>query len=204
MNQRGFTLVELLIVIGVIITLMAIGAGVAPLVMKRSRIQSTLATVTALAASIETDGRVRFAIDDPALRAQQVERSVPAWDVNADGWVDGDPTILNAAHPDPAGSGTEFTAAQRTDIIDRLAGVVASGPYRGAVRGLADLTIASDQLDAGGRPVDAWGVPLRILHRGAAAAPSGAKAASRHFIGIYSRGPDGIDAQGEGDDVRSW
>jgi hypothetical protein len=51
--------------------------------------------------------------------------------------------------------------------------------------------------------VDAWGQPLHILHRSPSEAPAGTGRA-RHFIGIYSLGPDGLDQQGAGDDLPSW
>jgi len=193
----GFTLVELTIVIGILVTLMAMGAVLAPGMLARSKRASTQAAVSALATAIAADGRSHFQIEVPGLDAA---RRVPAWDVNNDGWVDGDPTHGDQPHPDPqraqAGE-VEFPAAERTSILAHLPG------YRGPVHGLSGLIIDDSRLDASGRPIDAWKRPLRILHRGASRAPAGAQT-GRHFIGIYSCGPDGIDNDGGGDDIRSW
>lgn len=193
----AFTLVELTIVIAVLVTLMTLGAVIAPGMVARSQRASTQAVVSALAAAIAADGRTDFQIE---VVGRDVARRVPVWDVNNDGWIDGDPTRGDQPHPDPqrAQAGEfEFSATERTQILAHLTN------YRGPVHGLSGLIIDDARLDAAGRPMDAWKRPLRILHRGASRAPAGAQT-GRHFIGIYSCGPDGIDNDGGGDDIRSW
>ncbi|MDA3960550.1 MAG: type II secretion system protein [Planctomycetota bacterium] len=189
--HQGFTLVEMLVVITVLVALGSMSLWIGPKMIDKGRHDGSQATVLAVATAIGNDGRSHLDLYQASLGGSVL---LPAWDLNNDGWLDGDPSI-NAAHPDPSTSTSEFDAATLA--------MAATLSYRGPIHDLATLTLPDRRLDAGARILDGWQRPLRIMHRGAAAAPAGA-GTGRHFIGIYSLGADGIDQAGAGDDVTSW
>ncbi len=182
--RPGFTLIELMVVMGVIAALAGLSVAVMPMVSERSAANATQAVVAAVATAIAADGRSHFPFYDASLAAS---RLLPAWDVNGDGILDGDPTQ------------GEFAAEPGI-----LADVLPALPdYRGAVLGLTAVELPEARIGAQGRITDGWGEPLRIMHRGASEAPAGV-GTTQHFLGIYSIGPDGVDQEGAGDDLRSW
>lgn len=102
--------------------------------------------------------------------------SVPLWDLNGDGLLDGDPTRENAAGASPV-----FTAA-----------VIASG-YRGCLD-LAQPVVGERFVDPQRRIVDAWGTPLAVAF--------GPRAYAGGNYGVSSAGPD--LTHGTADDLTSW
>lgn len=185
--RHAFTVMELMLVLAVLGVIAGMSLAVGPMILGRSKVRSTQATIVALATAMEAAGEACRMVEVPGLGAA---REVPAWDVNGDGWIDGDPG-RDAAHPDASRSGErEWTDADRSGILAQLPG------YRGAVAGLSTLSLPDGRIDAGRRPVDAWKRPLRVVLR--------QTSAGRRSLGIYSLGPDGVDQNGAGDDLHSW
>jgi prepilin-type N-terminal cleavage/methylation domain-containing protein len=117
-------------------------------------------------------------INPPVLRVDGNTALRDRWDFNGDGLLDGDPA------QDPG-----FTAA------DRMAASTAR--YQGTMAELGTIGIGARFIDARtGRIRDAWAQPIRIIFDAQRFGTVG--------VGIYSIGPDGIDAAGENDDITSW
>lgn len=86
--RRGFSLIELLIVVAVIIGLMGIGFPIYYAVMKRLPAQRTQGLVQAVAAAIATYPATTVSIPGGGVRR--------LWDFNGDGELDGDPALTFA------------------------------------------------------------------------------------------------------------
>lgn len=185
--RHAFTVMELMLVLAVLGVVAGMSLAVGPMILAGSKVRSTQATIHALATAMETAGPPCRGVEIPGLG---VAREVVAWDVNGDGWIDGDPE-RDAPHPDPLRSAErEWSDADRAGILAHLPG------YRGAVHGLTTLSLPDERIDAGRRPVDAWRRPLRVAVR--------RDPAGRRSLGVYSLGPDGVDQNGAGDDLHSW
>lgn len=178
--RQGFTLVEMLVVISVIVALAALSIPITGMVRSKGKVTQTQAVVHAMTAAIAAaDSRsvtVRF---DGQLRTYR------RFDVDGDGLLD----------PHPRDGGLDLPAAEVAVLLEQ--------GYQGPVAELAP-SIPGERIDATGRVTDAWDRPLRIARLTAAAEdrlaalpPRGADAAA-----LWSAGPDGIDDTG--DDIRSW
>jgi prepilin-type N-terminal cleavage/methylation domain-containing protein len=161
--RSGFTFVELVIVIAILVALMAAVIAVWSMVRARTAISSTHSLVIGVATQIATYGARPWQWQDPI----GVQKSGPLFDLNNDGLIDGRPGVV--ASDDIDGG---FSPA-----------VIASG-YRGfaAMTGVnpGKTSLANNQ-----QPLDAWKHPLRIAHA--------AKIYGTGSFGIWSAGPDGID-----------
>jgi prepilin-type N-terminal cleavage/methylation domain-containing protein len=170
-TQHGFTMVEMLVVMGVILVL----AGFLVPALARGRQgameDGTRVLVQAVVTAMASYGREDWIWSDPP--GSDRLRSFPLWDLNQDGLVDGRPGL----DPEP------FDPA-----------VVASG-YAGfvptAAPPLEARSVAPDR-----RVVDAWGNPLHLRYS--------ARGFENGSFGVWSRGADGADNDGAGDDITSW
>lgn len=79
--RHGFTLIELITVIGIIALLTGMGLSAGLLWQRQSRKIATRGLVTSLALAIQAYGRLTFPIGP--------ERNERAWDANRDGLLDG-------------------------------------------------------------------------------------------------------------------
>lgn len=162
-HRTGWSFVELVIVITILVSLMACVIAVWSLVRNRTAIGSTHTLITAVSSQITTYGQLVWQWQEPS----GATKSGPMFDLNYDGLVDGRPGVV--ASDDVDGG---FPPA-----------VIASG-YRGyaAMTGMATdkASIAKNH-----QPLDAWKRPLRIAFA--------AKIYGTTMYGIWSAGPDGVD-----------
>jgi prepilin-type N-terminal cleavage/methylation domain-containing protein len=182
MSQRrcAFTLVEMLVVLGVLAALMAMGLPLAAVVRAKANRTATEGAVRALAAAMSGHQAKTLTLSEVRPDGTVHLRTLQLWDVNGDGLVDGDP----AAENDTLASAQQYPAE-----------VLASG-YRGAVLTL-NATLPRRLVEpTTQRPLDAWKRPLRIAFSPTAFRADG--------FGIWSAGPDGRDDAVGGDDIRSW
>jgi type II secretory pathway pseudopilin PulG len=135
-RNRGFTLIELMIVFAVIIALSALSLGAYATLQDSARRSNTQALVNTLATQITMYGPavVTDSADPAGLRLRKL------WDFDGDQLVDGYPTELAAT--------ADKEAAQRCG-------------YLGAIDQL-NLKVPKNMRDRQGRPLDGWGRPLHI------------------------------------------
>lgn len=176
MRRRGFTVLELLIVLTVIATLAGGGYAGFAAWQAKGRKDATRSVIAALEMAIAaypqsgwTTAEVRPG-DAPRLRQWRL------WDANGDGVLDGRPAAT-AAEGDAGEAGHPFPAELR-----------ASG-YPGAL-GLVHPVLPKRHLGADGRVLDAWKRPLRVR-----------ASAGSDRIELVSDGPDGLPDTA--DDLRS-
>lgn len=137
MSRHGFTVIELLTVVAVILVLMGIGIPTYGLVTKRARDGATRQLVAGFAAAIARESALTVAVGTGAATTLR-----PLYDFNRDGVLDGQPAL------DPG-----FDATLRAQA--------ASVGYEGAIAA-AGLSLQRTQIDAFHRPLDAWSQPMRI------------------------------------------
>ncbi|MBA3683692.1 MAG: type II secretion system protein [Planctomycetes bacterium] len=179
-TASGFTLIEMLIVLGVIAALIGMAIPLASYTRDRANSSATESLVRALATAISGHQAKVLSIDEVLPGGAHRLRTLQLWDVNGDGLVDGDPQAENAVLAPSA----QYPAP-----------IISSG-YRGAMRTL-NPAVPRRLLDtATDRPIDAWKRPLRI---GFAAGVY-----RSHRFGVWSAGRDGVDTTSDGDDIRSW
>ncbi len=204
----GFTILELLVVIAVIVALIGIGFPVMSAVRQRANIQATRSLVQSVTAAISMYPVQRWTVtwddnnDDPnddgyvGIGASTVRATprksitVPLWDLNPGsspnangiGQLDGDGVIDGFV--DAAGSAT-------TDgpFWNQL---IASG-YTGFLR-MTNAAIPARSVNKKGQVVDAWREPLRIIWDSRRFAAIG--------FGVWSTGRD--KAPNTADDLTSW
>lgn len=167
----GFTLTELLVVISVIVALAGIGYPSYTWLRDRAEYDSARTLVTAVAAAIggHPTRQVTIPLADGRMRVHAL------WDMNADGWLDGEPALDD-----------RFDAATRT--------LAAGVGYRGFL-GTTRAALPPRNVDPDTkRVIDPWGNVLRIDLK--------AETYGSSFFGLWSPGPDGID--GTEDDITSW
>ncbi|MBA3683920.1 MAG: hypothetical protein H0W72_01565 [Planctomycetes bacterium] len=135
--RTGFTLLELLVVMLVIIALAGLGLATYTAVQTKAKIDASRMAVMAVSSSLARQLKsvvVCGSIANPTMRQY--------WDWNGDTLVDGAPDL------DPA-----FDVAARADATaNNYLGTLAS----------ARIAIPRGQVDAFQRPLDAWKRPLRI------------------------------------------
>jgi prepilin-type N-terminal cleavage/methylation domain-containing protein len=136
-RSRGFTLVEILLVIAIIAALMGLSLPLFTMIRNNSRAKSTTWLVQALASAIATYPRgTTLRLNGGGTRY--------LWDFNADGILDGDPARDEA-----------FTSSARSEAL--------SAHYDGPAATLG-VAIPRAHLDAQGRILDGWGRPLRLRY----------------------------------------
>jgi type II secretory pathway pseudopilin PulG len=133
-SRRGFTIVELVIVITIILALFGLVLGAAMALQRKSMRSATQATVLNIAADLR---RIKEQQNWPTLLGGR-----RLWDLNADGLLDG--------FPEKDFNATEQGWAQDPNVMKL--------PYAGYVRSAGYLGRA----DASGHPLDAFGFPLRV------------------------------------------
>jgi type II secretory pathway pseudopilin PulG len=170
----GFTLVEILVVVGVLVALFAISIPVLGLARQRAQVQATRGLVASVTTAVTSYHLELW----PVVDASGGVRNYLAWDWNRDQRLDGhpeadEPGITAGSHPHHA-----LWAGGFRDSV----GAELPGQFRAA----------------NGRVVDAWGAQLRIAWATEAYGATG--------FGIWSPGPDGLDAPGDpgSDDLVSW
>ena len=169
-QRHAFTLIELVVVMGVIAAMAALTYGYLDYARHRAELAATEGLVQSVATAIVNhQGRYWQYLDGGQMR------SVPIFDVNRDGLLDGDPVKINA-----------ITSGSFSDAI------VDSG-YSGFLGTTAtDLPIRN--LDEQAQVIDSWGQVLRINFD--------AQRYGANRFGIWSIGSDGI--ADNLDDVKSW
>lgn len=176
--HRGFTLIEVLIAVAIIVILAGASVAVFGVVRESSRRRGTLALVEALTAAIAAYGQRDLTVPNGSgfrtfapLFNLNHNRALPV--AQRDNRIDGSPaTSEDAAHEGG---------------FDPL--IVASG-YAGAVATLK-LPLPASRLNARRQPIDFWGHPLRIEFHPTDYGTRGFR--------IWSPGPDGVD--GTADDL---
>lgn len=142
-QRAGWSFVELVIVIAVLVALMAIGFVTWNMLRTRAAIGSTQTLVGAVTTRIVTYSTRQWSWQEGA-----VTRSGQLFDLNRDGLIDGAPGIT--ATPDLDGG---FSAE-----------LIASG-YRGFVA-MSGMPPKKSQIGKNQQPLDAWKRPLRIAFAG--------------------------------------
>lgn len=213
-QRRGFTLLEMVIVITVIIALAGIGIPIYGVINRQMKISSTRAMVALVAHAIEQYGSSRWtwaqldALGKPVLDGNKrpIIRSGNIFALKEEGQsvnARGDKIPFHTidGRPEPA------------DPAERVSTATYDGPfpladkfsiYYSGYRGFYDMTGVTvdtrNNLNAKHQIVDAWGEPLRICY---AAGVYGTKG-----FGVWSPGPDHIDQDTDSkaprDDLCSW
>jgi prepilin-type N-terminal cleavage/methylation domain-containing protein len=176
--HRGFTLVELAVVIGVMLALAAISIPTLSYMQHRGRVAATDAVVRTVAMKITEYPAKSWMIE--VAGEMQV---YPIFDVNRDGILDGTPSLENTILP----SSASYSA------------VILASSYRGFFAMTHPVLPKSHVESSSMRVLDSWGQPLRIAFADAVYGSSG--------FGIWSMGPDGQTSASTvtvTDDIRSW
>lgn len=135
MNRRAFTLVEVMVVMGLMVALTAVLIPTVRHLRRTSQVQATGNLVRAVAAAITAYPVRDWTWRDPATGKA---RSSLLWDLDDDHELDGDPTMYGAF---PVG--------------------LADSGYRGLLA-MAQPPLGRQFVDHERRIVDAWKRPLRI------------------------------------------
>lgn len=183
--RQGYTLVEMLVVISIIVALMGISMGVAyALIGPQAQARWARVTCRGIATAMQAY-ESRYGLRVITVNINGTDQLRPIWNLDGPDLA-GNP-LRYAIDGDPA-------LGQAFD----LAGFQAPGWYRGAARMLSD--VPSESIDRKtGRLIDRWKRPLRIHHH------------PDLGILVWSVGPDGIDqTQGvpkspdANDDIGTW
>ena len=194
-GTRGFTVIELLVVIGVAVAIMGASIPAYQYVRRQAAIDSTGTLVRAVATAIDAYGqRLRPVYGpsptDPTVRV--LVANLPMWDVDKNGILD---DSLGVDRDAALGSLPGNTQVANLDM-QGYAGFARSGA----------ASVPDEAFDqATGRVVDKWGTPLRFRAGvTAAGVTSAARTYGGSWFGVWSCGPNTVDNGGEGDDVCSW
>jgi prepilin-type N-terminal cleavage/methylation domain-containing protein len=170
-SRRGFTLIEIITTIAIIVILTAIAFPVARILLEQGKRKNTAGVVMSVANAITGhDVKVVNVSLDPAA-APQARR---IFDIDDDGILDGDPSLLGGSLQSLAPPG-----------------------YEGFL-GETGAPIPNSFVDDRRQVTDAWGQALRIAH------VSGGYANADHGVwSIGPDGVDQQGAE-ESDDITSW
>jgi prepilin-type N-terminal cleavage/methylation domain-containing protein len=138
-GRRGFTIIEMAVVVGIIAALLALSLPVITSSRRDARIAATRSVVLSVSAMIANDARRVWTMvgSGGALTVGRM------WDLNQDGILDGRPSLENPLQPYPAGA--------------------ENSGYTGLVQMLAP-DLPKSHVDNAQRVIDAWGRPLRIAY----------------------------------------
>jgi hypothetical protein len=139
----GWSFVELMIVICVLMALLSIGFVVSGMLRSRASISSTHTLVGSIATQITTYSSRTWTWQEGGAN-----RSGQLFDLNRDGLIDGNPGLTTTPEVDGG-----FTP-----------GILASG-YRGFVA-MSGATMKKSFISKNQQPLDAWQRPLRIAFAG--------------------------------------
>jgi prepilin-type N-terminal cleavage/methylation domain-containing protein len=188
-RHAGFTLIEILVVIAILVLLASISIPTISSMRQRRAVEETRTLVEAAALAVAAHPERRWVFE----RSGGGTGAVPVFDCNQDLLLDLDPAadVYTRAAPWPS-----------------RAEMAASG-YAGFVR-MTAFKAPRGAVAADGRVVDAWAQPLRIAWAGIGYPPSlAAELPDRHAqgygrtgFGIWSIGKDG--RPGSPDDILSW
>ncbi len=210
MNNKAFTMIELMVVMTVIIALAGIGFPVYNMVRVRSQVNATQATIQALAVAIAAQPRRTWSYSDstgnpvnrPLFNVNSLDSATGGSDTWGDVDIDGDPDPNGNKIVDPVGStanaernasntdgmyGLEsdfnLVTTNATNDLSAFKDIVASG-YRGALYHLS-LSLPANQVNIKKQPIDAWKKPLHLRWDSSKSWPGGFR--------IWSNGPNKID-----------
>lgn len=173
----GFTMIELLVVLLVVLGLMGVAFPIYSQVISRMAVRRTQGLVHAIAAAIATYPTTTITLPGAGQRR--------LWDVDADGQVDGDPALTFA---------------------DPLRGQCAAVGYRGLLA-MTGLALERRQVEVGtGRILDGWKRPVRIRFANASQDPSLGPAGVGVWS-FGARGPSATDPSQPADErdvIASW
>lgn len=177
-SRRGFSFIELMIVIAIIVALAGVSIPILSAIKNRGKRAATDTVVQAVATAIIAHQAKSWTVYDQSTQESTVHR---LWDINQDYLIDGDPALENPDLP----AGRQFSQA----VID--------SDYKGLVL-MTEPTLPKGFVNRKKQPVDAWKQPLRIAYAITIYGPQG--------LGVWSAGPDGVDDAYDAlhDDLRSW
>lgn len=189
-HRGGFTLIEILLVISVIVLLAGIALPAWSYIAEKGKVNSTRAMIDGLITVIQDDDRP-IVVTVPAANGIR-PTAHRMWDLDNNGIVDGapdrDPDFANTVSPTDLALNAALTGSE-TATYETLA---AKLDYDGIHT--LDLTYRESMLDnSTGRLVDAWGQDLRI--------DFDANKYGTVGLGIWSLGADPDD---DSDNINSW
>jgi type II secretory pathway pseudopilin PulG len=162
-HRAGFTAVEIMIVLGIIIALAAMSVGAYQAYMAKSRIDATKYLLQQIVLGMQAYGVQRWSIDPITIAAGTM------WGLNTT------PIPSPAVTPAPVPYGPEVDASGDPGL---------PSSYTGFLR-LTGTTVQSRYIKSGDQIYDAWGVQrIRVIPR--ASLPDGVA------FGVMSAGPDKI------------
>lgn len=192
-RRQGVTLIELVVVIGIIVILAGLGVGVAGVVRESQRRSATTAIVGNLILAMRAYKMELWRV--PAVRnsfgvvtAEAIDLAM--WDWNNDTVIDGR-------------AETDVSQLLLSPVPSGLAGRVADSGYTGLLA-MTGVQLPNTFVHAvSGRLIDPWFVEGSPTH-GAnwLRIRRGARDFGDSPWGVWSRGKDGID--GTDDDISSW
>lgn len=142
-RRAGWSFVELVVVLCILMVLLAAGFGVMSMLRSRAAIDSTRALVGSVATQITTYSSKTWTWQDGSD-----SKSGQTFDLNRDGLIDGTPGITTTS-----------------DIDGGFAPEILASGYRGFV-GMAGAGIKPSLIGKNRQPLDAWRRPLRIAFAG--------------------------------------
>jgi prepilin-type N-terminal cleavage/methylation domain-containing protein len=172
-TRRGFTLVEVLVGVAIVVLLASASIATFGVIRESSRRRGTLALTESLTAAIAAAGRRELSVTGGTAANPTFRTFAPLFDLNHDGLVDGAPAVAADATHDGG--------------FDPL---IAASPYQGALAELK-LAVPDRRINDRRQPIDFWGRPLRIAFHPNSYGGRGFR--------VWSVGADGVD--GTADDI---
>lgn len=194
-SRRGFTLLEMVMVVTVIMALAAVGIPIYGVIVKQMKTASTRSLVALVGQQIQNYSAPRFVWTTRGLTpgAPPVIHSKPIFAMKQpSGWKNGSGVVINFPTIDglPQPPGVASDPNRYDGPFD--AGVVENG-YRGFYD-MTGVTVEKRNVNAKHQIIDAWGEPLRIVYA--------ANVYGTRSFGVWSPGPDKID--NTPDDLCNW
>jgi len=218
--KRGFTFIELVVVISIIAALAAIGFPVWGMISVRVKVNATEALVQSVATAITTYQTKTWTWVDSGMKTRtyhmfdlnhfEPNSTTPNPDLEAapnstalrffsiDGYMPGENTTFYDDSKDPpyVGAPTESKPNQNSapDPYDvNFTKEILNSGYRGFIA-MAQPSIKASFINKRGQVVDAWGIPLRIAYA--------ARVFGTQSFGVWSAGLDHKDSIKENDDYK--